>query len=143
MSRPMPPTGADPPTEMRTATGEVIDLVPLAQEICRRYRIEFPDEEERYGAAGHAWCLHDNQYLLAWAIQDGRDGTVHLVEQALWLAVVLDKRGFPTERLARDLDVAAEVATATLDQPGLIKVVAQRLTAAANAVRASDHGGSH
>ena len=142
MTRPMPPTGANPPTEMRTATGEVIDLVPLAQEICRRYRIEFPDEDERYGPAGRAWCLHDNQYLLAWAIQDGRDGTVRLVEQALWLADVLNKRGFPTERLAFDLDLAAEVATATLDQPGLIEVVARRLAAAANAVRANNHGGS-
>lgn len=36
----------------------------MAQEICRRYHNEFTDENERYGPAGRAWCLHDNQTCL-------------------------------------------------------------------------------
>lgn len=137
MTRPMPPSGANPPTEMRTAIGAVIDLLPLAHETCRRYRDEFPDEAERYGPAGQAWCLHDNQYLFAWAIQDSRDHTVRLIDQALWLADVLDKRGFPIERLARNLEIAADVATHTPIQNELVAAIPQRLTAAANAVRAT------
>jgi hypothetical protein len=95
MSRPMPPSGANAPLQTRTAAGDAIDLVALAQDVCRRYSSEFPDEQERYGAAGHAWCLHDNQYLLAWAIQDARDHTVELAEQVAWLADVLDSTRLP------------------------------------------------
>jgi len=135
MSRPAPPTGAEPPGEMLTAEGAVIDLVPLAGEICRRYHGEFPDEDERYGPAGRAWCLHDNRYLLAWAIQEARDGTVDLVEQALWLADVLAARGFPVTRLARDLDIAAEVAALGIEHEALARAVPLRLAAAAAAVR--------
>ena len=84
MSRPAPLGGA-PPAQAFTSDGEVIDLPPLAREICARYRSEFPDEEEHYGPVGIEWCLHDNQYLLAWAIQDARDATVVLSDQAVWL----------------------------------------------------------
>ncbi len=119
---------------MRTAAGDVIDIVAMAHEICTRYRGEFPDEEERYGPAGQAWCLHDNQYLLAWAIQEVRDGTVALIDQVLWLADVLAARAFPLERLARDLEIAAEVAGAAIAQPEYARAVSGRLTAAATAV---------
>ncbi|HET9718604.1 MAG TPA: hypothetical protein VFP55_00850 [Solirubrobacteraceae bacterium] len=110
---PPPPSGATPPERVLTSDGTPIELKPLAAEVCRRYRAEFPDEQQRYGPAGVQWCLHDNQYLLAWAIQDARDGTVVLAEQALWLAGVLENRGFPVARLARDLEIAAEVARAS------------------------------
>ncbi len=112
MTRPMPPTGANPPTEMRTATGEVIDLVPLAQEICRRYREEFPDEQVRYGDAGNAWCVHDNQHLLDWAA-GSLSGWVKLEQEVGWLADVLEARDFPLNRLARNLDIGAQVVRAT------------------------------
>lgn len=135
MSRPEPPSGASAPLEMRTADGEVIDLVAMAREVCGRYRGEFPDEEERYGPAGEAWCLHDNQYLLAWAIQEARDGTVDLIEQVLWLADVLGARGFPLARLARDLEIASEVAGAAITVAELARAVELRLSAAATAVR--------
>lgn len=105
----VPPSGAAAPTEAYDSAGTVIDLQALAREICRRYRAEYPDEEGRYGSAGVQWCLHDNQYLLAWAIQDARDDTVVLAEQAAWLADVLAARGFPPERLAGNLRIAAEV----------------------------------
>ena len=31
-------------------------LFSLATAICERYRLEYPDERERYGDAGIAWC---------------------------------------------------------------------------------------
>ncbi len=134
MSRPMPPSGANPPVRAQTAAGVPIELLPLAQDICRRYRAEFPDEEDRYGPAGQAWCVHDNQYLLAWAIQDARDGTVELGEQAAWLADILDSRGFPVARLARNLKIAAAVVVEGIGERSFADDVASRLVAVAAAV---------
>lgn len=131
----MPPSGAQPPTQAQTSTGAEIELAPLAGEICRRYRAEFPDEDARYGRAGHAWCLHDNQYLLAWAVQDARDGTVVLDDQALWLADVLHARGFPVDRLARDLEIAAAVVTEGMVDASFDLEVARHLQRASKAVR--------
>lgn len=89
-------------------SGETIDLVPLAAEICRRYREEFPDEQDRYGEAGEAWCRHDNQYILQWAAAAVR-GYLDLEYHISWLADVLVAREFPLDRLVRDLEIAAEV----------------------------------
>jgi hypothetical protein len=66
----------------------VLDLRPLAQEICRRYRYEFPDEQARYGDAGMAWCVHDNQHLLNWAVAES-NGYGGLELRLMWLAGVL------------------------------------------------------
>ena len=103
-----PPSGSPPPASAELRSGDTLDLRELAEEICRRYRAEFPDEEGRYGEAGMAWCVHDNQHLLNWAVTEtngfgGFDG--HLE----WLAGVLAARDFPVERLARDLEIAADV----------------------------------
>jgi len=87
----------------------VIELAPLAREICSRYSAEYPDESDRYGRAGVEWCIHDNLYLLAWAISDAERGDVDFLVQVKWLAGVLSSREFPLERLARDLQIAAEV----------------------------------
>jgi hypothetical protein len=57
-----PPSGAPPPVTAELRDGETLDLRGLAQEICSRYRAEFPDEQDRYGDAGMAWCVHDNQH---------------------------------------------------------------------------------
>ncbi|RYC14866.1 hypothetical protein [Nocardioides zhouii] len=90
------------------SSGESIALLPLAQDICRRYRLEFPDEQDRYGQAGEAWCIHDNLYLLSWAVDDV-DGSLVMESEVVWLARVLEARAFPLPRLARNLDLAAEV----------------------------------
>jgi hypothetical protein len=134
MRRPAPPTGANPPVEMLTAAGGVIELVPMARTICQHYIEEFPDEDER---SARAWCLHDNQYLLAWAIQDARDGTADVVEQALWLREVLGRRGFPVDRLVRDLEIAAATIGECPALANLAPQVAGRLADAASAVRAA------
>jgi hypothetical protein len=105
-----PPSGAAPPTRAVLVGADApVELVPLAEEICRRYRDEFPDEEGRYGDAGMAWCVHDNQHILGWAV-GARNGYVDLRKELAWLARVLEARDFPIERLARNLEIAAAVA---------------------------------
>lgn len=103
------PSGASAPTSALLADGTPIDLEPLAAEICRRFYLRYPEELERSGESGTEWCRHDNQYLLAWAIQDARDDTLVLGEQSAWLANVLDSRGFPLERFSGNLRIAAEI----------------------------------
>jgi hypothetical protein len=105
----LPPSGGDAaPVSAVLADGQPLDLVVLATEVCRRYREEFPDEEQRYGDAGNAWCVHDNQHLLNWAVEAVNDDS-DMRNEVAWLASVLESRGFPVERLARDLDLASDV----------------------------------
>jgi len=108
-----PPSGAAPPATAELDGGGRLDLRALAEEVCRRYRAEFPDERERYGDAGIAWCVHDNQHLINWAVIEAR-GYGGFERQLAWLAGVLEARDFPLERLARDLELAAVV----LDEEG-------------------------
>ena len=102
------PPGGTPPPESAELQGSHIDLALLAKDVCERYARHYPDEQERYGAAGPEWCRHDNQWLLSWAVGDVL-GVTDLDEQAAWLARVLHARGFPLDRLAHDLRIAAEV----------------------------------
>src|ERR1700712_368387 len=106
----LPPSGGDAaPLSAVLADGQPLDLVVLATAICRRYREEFPDEAERYGEAGNAWCVHDNQHLLNWAVEAVNDES-DMKNDVAWLASVLESRGFPVERLARNLDLAGDIA---------------------------------
>ena len=106
-----PPSGATPPATAELESGETLDLRALAEEVCRRYRAEFPDEQERYGDAGQAWCVHDNQYLINWAVVEA-NGYGGFEGQLAWLADVLEARDFPLDRLARNLEIAAAVVDA-------------------------------
>ena len=103
-----PPSGYPPPVSAQFRGGEALDLRVLAEEICRRYRAEFPDEQQRYGDAGMAWCLHDNQHILNWAVSEC-NGYGGFERQLEWLAGVLEARDFPLDRLARDLEIASDV----------------------------------
>jgi hypothetical protein len=106
-----PPSGGDeaPRTSPPLGPhGPSLDLIPLATEICQRYRRQFPDETKRYGDAGNQWCVHDNQHLLFWGVQ-AANGDLDINHEVAWLASVLEARGFPTERLARNLDLGADV----------------------------------
>jgi hypothetical protein len=109
-----PPSGAPPPTAEELPDGTTLHLAPLAEEVCRRYRQEFTDEEARYGAAGNAWCVHDNQYVFDWAVLH-LDGSADLMHEVTWLGDVLESRDFPVDRLVRNLDIAAEVAGEQVD----------------------------
>jgi hypothetical protein len=107
-----PPSGHPPPATAELREGKTLDLRSLAVEICRRYRLEFPDERERYGDVGIAWCIHDNQHILNWAVTD-LNGFGGLRSQLEWLAGVLHARDFPVSRLARNLELAADVVEPT------------------------------
>ncbi|HZG35304.1 MAG TPA: hypothetical protein VEY87_05600 [Gaiellaceae bacterium] len=130
-----PPSGASAPTTSLIPGGAAIHLQPLAREICRRFYIRFPDELERSAEPGTAWCQHDNQYLLAWAIQEARDGTISFVEQSLWLARVLHSRGFPLEQLTENLLIASDLARNHGELGRLAQSTADVLAAGADAVR--------
>ena len=105
---PRPPSGGAAPEVVDLPGGERLELAAPAREIARRHRAEFPDEEARYGDRGLEWCAYDNQWILAWAAADAA-GYESLERQLEWLAGLLGARGYPVERLARDLELAAEV----------------------------------
>ena len=111
-----PPSGYPPPVSAELRDGETLDLRAVAQEICSRYRAEFPDEQERYGDAGMAWCIHDNQHILNWAVNEW-NGYGGFEAKLAWLGGVLEARDFPLERLARDLEIAADVLADVLAAP--------------------------
>jgi len=130
-----PPEGGTPPPEQATlADGTLLDLRPLAEEICRRYRAEFPDEQGRYGDAGIAWCVHDNQHILQWAVVATTYDETILTTQVAWLAGLLAARSFPLPRLVRDLELAADVMR--IQAPA----VAEALLGARSAVAGSTPG---
>jgi hypothetical protein len=104
-----PPSGQPPPAVARLGDGPPLDLAALARDVCRRYRSEYPDEAERYGDAGEAWCVHDNQHILNWAA-GAVNGYVDLQREIGWLARVLEARDFPLDRLVRNLEIDADVA---------------------------------
>ena len=79
------PGGMAPPVEARLPGGRVVELAEAAAEICRRSATEFADEQERYGDPGLAWCVHDNQHILNWAVL-ARGGDVDLDRELAWLA---------------------------------------------------------
>lgn len=114
-----PPEGGDeaPLVSSPLAGGETLDLLALATAICEKYRLEYPDEGERYGDAGIAWCVHDNQHLLNWATGTV-NGELDIRQEVAWLATVLEARGFPVDRLARDLDIGADVVMGRVGGPG-------------------------
>jgi len=126
-----PPSGSAAPIDVTAPDRTTVDVRALAQEVCRRYREEFPDEEQRYGDAGKAWCVHDNQYLLHWALLDVQ-GTTSLDDQVSWLGRVLAARDFPLDRLARDLELCADVIAET--GLGWAADVAARMRAVASSV---------
>jgi hypothetical protein len=113
-----------------------LDLVSLAQAICERYGLEFPDERERYGTAGTAWCVHDNQHILNWAVESVT-GELDIRQEISWLATVLEARNFPVDRLARDLDIGAEVVIDRVGGAGAQELVAV-LTDTADFIRSGD-----
>jgi hypothetical protein len=130
---PRAPSGGAPPDSATLPDGSFLELAPLAREIARRHRVEFPDEADRYGDRGLEWCVYDNQWLLSWAIM-AAGGWDDFDTQLMWLAGVLESRGYPVDRLARGLEIAAEVTTdARIPEPDLVRGA---LLSGAEAVRA-------
>ncbi len=102
------PSGAPPPAEATLPDGSRLVLPPVAAEITERYAQTFPDEDDRYSPEWRDWSTHDNQHVLRWAL-DAQRGLVDLWAQIAWLARILEARDFPLDRLARSLELAADV----------------------------------
>jgi len=135
MSRPPhAPSGGAPPESATLPDGSTLDLKPLALEVARRHRLEFPDEVDRYGDRGLEWCVYDNQWILSWAVT-AAGGWLDFDAQLAWLSGILQSRAYPVERLARDLEIAAEL-TAQAPSPET-KSVCAILLSGANATRAA------
>jgi hypothetical protein len=132
MSRRVSPPSGQPAPATATLRGRSVELRPLAHAVAERYFQEFPQDVERYGDAARDWEVHDTSYCLLWAILDLERST-SLQRQIDWLARVLDARGFPLPQLARNLELAAEVAEDQLADAG--PSIADRLRSAAAAVR--------
>ena len=133
MSRPVAPPSGFPPPASATLDGRRIALAPLAEEIDDLYFAEFPEDVERYGDGARAWEVHDTCHCLHWAILDA-EGYASLDKEVAWLSDVLGARGFPLEKLARNLELAAAVVEDRVPSGAL---VAGRLHAAATSVRVS------
>jgi hypothetical protein len=134
MNRAAPPTGATPPEMFKLTDGTLIDLGPLARRLSTGYFTAYPDDLERYGDAGQAWCEHDSRYLLAWGLEDARSGHVDCVAEVAWLGRVLNAREFPIDRLAHHVELTATLLrTAALGHT--TDRAAERLTEAAKQLR--------
>ena len=133
MNRTEPPSGAKAPQSIELANGTTVDLGPLAQQLCQDYFELYPDDLDRYGPAGRAWCEHDSRYLLAWALEDARAGTIDCVEQVKWLGRVLAARSFPIKRLAAHVQLTATaLQVPELGETGIL--AADRISQAATAL---------
>ena len=125
-----PSGGTPPPDSARVQGDQLLFLAPLAHEAALRHQAEFPDEVERYGPAGFAWCVHDLQYVLGWAARDAT--SPGLLEQELaWLTRLLRARGYDIRRLARSLELLGDVVA---ERHPAADDLARRLRAAANGV---------
>ena len=103
--RPARPGGMPPPTEVELPDGTVVNIRSLAERVSEIHLRRHPEDVERYGAElAHDWCVHDHQHILAWAMAD-----LELERQVLWLAGVLDARGYPVPNLTDSLLTAAGV----------------------------------
>lgn len=125
-----PPSGGTPPRDsVRLPDGTTCFLAPLAHSVARRHLDQFPDEAERYGDAGFEWCVHDVQWILAWAASEvgGSDGLLR--KQLNWLGGLLAARGYPLERITRAVEIAADAVD--VEYPGSGDALSRVLRAAA------------
>jgi hypothetical protein len=84
----------------------------VAEGICERYYEEFPDQDERYGERGRAYCAHDNAYLVAWLVDAlGVAGEGSFGRNVAWLRGLLEARGFPMDAFSRNLTLVGDAVT--------------------------------
>lgn len=102
-----PSPGGEPPPDIYEIGALRIDLYALAEEVCRRCRLEY-DESDSARAATDEECRRDNQWLLSWAIADVQ-GVTDLDQQARWMSRIQQNRGISAEHCTRNLHIAAEV----------------------------------
>ena len=125
-----PPSGQGPPDEVRLRDGTAIGVAGPAAIASDRHLARHPEELARYGPHTRAWCRHDLQWVLSWAVQEADGQPVELLAQIDWLARVLGARGYPLASLADALDELAGVAVESR-----LDGAAHRLRAGAERVR--------
>jgi hypothetical protein len=125
-----PPSGQQPPNAVALQDGRSLELYAPAAAASDRHLAEHPELVDRYGPHTRAWCVHDLQWLLLWAVQDADGQGVAFADQLDWLVRVLDARDYPLPSLADALDTLAGAAEAA--SPG----AAERLRAGAATIRA-------
>ena len=81
--------------------------------------------------------MHDNQHLLNWATESVNGDLDDIRQEVAWLAVILESRDFPIDRLARGLEIAADVVTDRVGGVGRRELAAV-LTDCADFVRSGD-----
>ncbi len=110
MTRRLARPGGHPPPEHITLERRRIALAPIAAIVTERFLERHPDELERYDdpARVREWCEHDTRHLIGWAAAEAERGTP-MAKQLDWLGVVLESRGYPVQRLADTLEIAADV----------------------------------
>lgn len=88
----------------------VFDLEHPAALASDRHLAAFPDELDRYGEdVARAWCRHDLQHVLHWAVADVDRGDEDLLAQVTWLVGVLQARDYAVERLDPAFRTLADV----------------------------------
>lgn len=99
---------APPATARRD--GRAFDLEGPAAAASDRHLAAFPDELDRYEPeVARAWCRHDLQHVLHWAIADVDRADEDLLAQVAWLVGVLHARDYPVERLDPAFRTLADV----------------------------------
>ena len=106
--------------------GRIVKLQTLAVETARRHLARHPEDRRVYGPdLAEEWCVHDMQWVLAWAFGDVA-GLIDLHEQAGWLARILRARDYP---VGNYWDAFEEAAGVVRDQVAGGEPVAARLLA--------------
>jgi hypothetical protein len=83
-----------PPSSATLPDGSQVDLYALAVKVTEIHLERHPEDAERYGHLAWAWCVHDTQHLMSWAV-----GDLQFARQLRWLAGILDARGYPLGNL--------------------------------------------
>jgi hypothetical protein len=102
--------GGHPPPEHIRLEGRKVATAPIAAAVTDRFLERHPDELDRYENPDlvREWCEHDTRHLIGWAAIEAERG-MSLAKQLDWLGVVLESRGYPAQRLADTLEIAADV----------------------------------
>jgi hypothetical protein len=124
-----PPSGQQPPPAAQLGDGRSVELQPIAAAASERHLADHPELVERYGEHTRAWCVHDLQWLLLWAVQDADGQGVDFTGQLDWLVRVLGARDYPLDSLADALDTLAETATGLPGAAGRLRDGAARVRA--------------
>jgi hypothetical protein len=121
-----PPTGQAPPAEALLRDGTLVPLAATAAAAAERHLTQHPEEIDHHGPHTAAWCRHDLQWVLSWAVQAADGQPIEFAAQLDWLARILAARDYPIASLADALDELAAAAEPSL--PGAAALLRDEAT---------------